>query len=269
MEKLEHPLWIVELVNALLGPLVVRAGEAVGWHFAKPAEPIPPYLVMVMLIVTGLTVLSLMVRSRLSVENPGKLQIVLEDGLRALIGLLEEWIGPDGRRFLPLIGTLGVFILLGNYIGLIPGLMAPTSSINVTLGCAITTWVYYHFQGIKKQGVVNYIKHFALPPGAPVAMAPLMFVIEIISHFSRVLSLSLRLFGNIFGEELVIVILASIIPFVVPLPMMLLGLVTGGLQAFIFVLLSIIYLQGAVAVEHEHDEHGHDAPHGNHAPAAA
>jgi len=269
MEKLEHPLWIVELVNALLGPLVVRAGEAVGWHFAKPAEPIPPYLVMVMLIVTGLTVLSLMVRSRLSIENPGKLQIVLEDGLRALIGLLEEWIGPDGRRFLPLIGTLGVFILLGNYIGLIPGLMAPTSSINVTLGCAITTWVYYHFQGIKKQGVVNYIKHFALPPGAPVAMAPLMFVIEIISHFSRVLSLSLRLFGNIFGEELVIVILASIIPFVVPLPMMLLGLVTGGLQAFIFVLLSIIYLQGAVAVEHEHDEHGHDAPHGNHAPAAA
>jgi F-type H+-transporting ATPase subunit a len=269
MEKLEHPLWIVELVNALLGPLVVRAGEAVGWHFAKPAEPIPPYLVMVMLIVAGLTVLSLMVRSRLSVENPGKLQIVLEDGLRALIGLLEEWIGPDGRRFLPLIGTLGVFILLGNYIGLIPGLMAPTSSINVTLGCAITTWVYYHFQGIKKQGVVNYIKHFALPPGAPVAMAPLMFVIEIISHFSRVLSLSLRLFGNIFGEELVIVILASIIPFVVPLPMMLLGLVTGGLQAFIFVLLSIIYLQGAVAVEHGHDEHGHDAPHGNHAPAAA
>jgi F-type H+-transporting ATPase subunit a len=96
-----------------------------------------------------------------------------------------------------------------------------------------------------------------------------MFVIEIISHFSRVLSLSLRLFGNIFGEELVIVILASIIPFVVPLPMMLLGLVTGGLQAFIFVLLSIIYLQGAVAVEHGHDEHGHDAPHGNHAPAAA
>jgi F-type H+-transporting ATPase subunit a len=269
MEKLEHPLWIVQLVNAVLGSLVVRVGEAIGWHFAKPAEPIPPYLVMVMLIVAGLTVLSLAVRSRLSVENPGKLQIVLEDGLRALIGLLEEWIGPDGRRFLPLIGTLGIFILLGNYIGLIPGLMAPTSSINVTLGCAITTWVYYHFQGIKKQGVVNYVKHFALPPGAPVAMAPLMFIIEIISHASRVLSLSLRLFGNIFGEELVIVILASIIPFVVPLPMMLLGLVTGGLQAFIFVLLSIIYLQGAVAVEHEHDEHGHDAPHGNHAPAAA
>jgi F-type H+-transporting ATPase subunit a len=96
-----------------------------------------------------------------------------------------------------------------------------------------------------------------------------MLPIEIISHLSRVLSLSLRLFGNVFGEELVIIILFSIIPFLVPLPMMFLGLITGGLQAFIFVLLSIIYLQGAVAVEHGHDEHGHDAPHGHQAPAAA
>ena len=96
-----------------------------------------------------------------------------------------------------------------------------------------------------------------------------MFPIELISHTSRVMSLSLRLFGNIFGEELVILILFSIVPFLVPLPMMLLGLITGGLQAFIFVLLSIIYLQGAVAVEHDADGHGHDAPHGNHAPAAA
>jgi F-type H+-transporting ATPase subunit a len=101
-------------------------------------------------------------------------------------------------------------------------------------------------------------------------MAPLMFVIEIISHLSRVLSLSLRLFGNIFGEEMVILILFSLIPFLAPLPMMVLGLVTGGLQAFIFVLLSIIYLQGAVAVDHHHeDAHGHDAPHGREAPAAA
>jgi F-type H+-transporting ATPase subunit a len=96
-----------------------------------------------------------------------------------------------------------------------------------------------------------------------------MLPIEIISHLSRVMSLSLRLFGNVFGEELVILILFSIIPFLIPLPMMVLGVVTGGLQAFIFVLLSIIYLQGAVAVEHHEDEHGHDAPHGHQAPAAA
>jgi F-type H+-transporting ATPase subunit a len=268
MENLEHPLLIVAWVNALLGPLVAAALAPLGFHF-EGHEVIPNYLVMTLLIVVFVTVLCLVMRSRLSVEHPGKFQILLEDGVMAVVGLLEEWIGPDGRQYLPLIATLGLFILLGNYAGLVPGLMAPTSNINVTVGCAITTWVYYHYQGFRKQGVVNYLKHFAVPPGAPVWMAPLMLVIELISHSSRLLSLSLRLFGNIFGEELVIVILGSIIPFIVPLPMMFLGLITGGLQAFIFVLLSIIYLQAAVAVEHEHDAHGHDAPAGTHAPAAA
>ena len=184
--------------------------------------------------------------------------------------MMEQWIGPKGPRYFPLVGTLFVFILLSNYLGLVPGFMAPTSSLNVTLGCALTIWVYYHFQGIKEQGVVNYLKHFAMPPGcAGRWMAPLMLVIEIISHLARVMSLSLRLFGNIFGEELVILIFFSLMPFVLPLPMMFLALITGGLQAFIFALLSIIYLQGAVAVEHEHDDHGHDAPRGHHAPAAA
>ena len=261
-------LWIVDLVNALLGRPVIAILEAAGFH-PDHHHPIPDYLVMVMLIIAFLTVVSLIVRSRLSVENPSRLQILFEDIVKALVGLLEEWIGPKGRQFLPLIGTFGFFILLGNYMGLVPGLMAPTSNINVTLGCALTTWVYYHVQGVKAQGLLSYLKHFAVPPGAPVWMAPLMLIIELISHMSRVLSLSLRLFGNIFGEELVILILFTIIPFLVPLPMMFLGLITGGLQAFIFVLLSTIYLQGAVAVEHHEDAHGHDAPQGHHAPAAA
>jgi F-type H+-transporting ATPase subunit a len=267
MDKLEHPLWIVEFVNALLGPLVARALAPLGFHFT--GEVIAPSLVMTMLIVVLVTVMCLLMRSRLSVEHPGKFQILLEDGVMAVVALLEEWIGPEGRNYLPLIATLGLFVLLGNYLGLVPGLMSPTSDINVTVGCAITTWVYYHSQGLRKQGLVNYLKHFAVPPGAPVWMAPLMLIIEVASHTSRLLSLSLRLFGNIFGEELVILILGSIVPFIVPLPMMFLGLITGGLQAFIFVLLSIIYLQAAVAVEHEEDAHGHDAPAGAHAPAAA
>jgi F-type H+-transporting ATPase subunit a len=266
---LEHPLLIVDAVNAILGPLVLTAGEAVGYQFEKPEAPIPNFMVMIGLITVIITGVGLLIRSRLSVEHPGKFQILLEDGIRAVIGLLQEWIGPSGARFLPLIATLGLFILMANYMGLVPGLMAPTSSINVTLGCAITIWVYYHFQGIKAQGLGAYLKHFAAPPGAPLLLAPIMLPIEIISHFSRVMSLSLRLFGNVFGEELVIAILFSIIPFLIPLPMMILGIVTGGLQAFIFMLLSIIYLQGAVAVEHHHDEHGHDAPHGHQAPAAA
>jgi len=140
----------------------------------------------------------------------------------------------------------------------VPGLMAPTSNMNVTLGCAITVWVYYHIEGIRAQGLIAYVKHFAavpegLPPGIAQFTAGLMFLIELISHASRVLSLSLRLFGNIFGEELVILILASIVPFVVPLPMMLLGIVTATLQAAIFVILTMIYLGGAVAGEHTHD----------------
>jgi len=265
----EHPLWIVDAVNAVLGPPVAAMLDALGFHVEAGHPVIPNYLVMTMLIVAVVTVVCLVMKSRLSVENPGKFQILLEDAVMGVQGLLTEWIGPDGKRYLPVIATLGLFILIGNYAGLVPGLMAPTSNINVTVGLAITTWVYYHFQGFKKQGVVNYLKHFAVPPGAPVWMAPLMLVIELISHSSRLLSLSLRLFGNVFGEELVILILASIIPFIIPLPMMFLGLITGGLQAFIFVLLSIIYLQAAVAVEHEHDAHGHDAPAGHHAPAAA
>jgi F-type H+-transporting ATPase subunit a len=269
MDKLEHPLLIVSAVNALLGPLVRAALEPLGFRFPAGHDVIPNYLVMVILIIVAWTVLSLIVRSRLSVENPGRLQIVLEDIVRALVGLLEEWIGPQGSRYLPLIGTFGVFILTANYMGLVPGLMSPTSNINVTLGCALTTWVFYHYNGVREQGLVGYIRHFMVPPGAPWVLGFIYFPIEIISHLSRVLSLSIRLFGNIFGEELVIVILFSIIPFLVPLPMMLLGLVTGALQAFIFVLLSIIYLQAAVAIEHDHDEHGHDAPHGTHAPAAA
>ena len=264
----EHPLWIVDAVNAVLGPPVAALLGALGFH-VEGHHVIPNYLVMTMLIVAVVAALGLFIRSRLSVENPGKMQILLEDGVTAVVGLLEEWIGPDGRRFLPLIATFGLFILLGNYAGLVPGLMAPTSNINVTVGLAITTWVYYHLQGFKKQGVVSYLKHFAVPPGISWWLAPIMLPVELISHTSRLLSLSLRLFGNVFGEEMVIVIIASLVPFIFPLPFMFLGLITGGLQAFIFVLLSIIYLQAAVAVEHEHDAHGHDAPTGHHAPAAA
>jgi F-type H+-transporting ATPase subunit a len=265
----EHPLLIVDVFNAVFGPPVRAVGEALGYEFYNPAQPIPFYIVMSILILVGLTVVSLIVRSRLSVENPGKLQLAAEALVKGFIGLLEEWVGPKGPRFLPLIVTLGLFILIGNYSGMVPGLIAPTSSINVTLGCALTIWVYYHYHGIKEQGLGPYLKHFAAPPGAPLFIAPIMLPIEIISHLSRVLSLSLRLFGNVFGEELVILILFGIIPFLVPLPMMFLGLITGGLQAVIFVLLSMVYLQGAVAVEHHEDEHGHDAPHGHAAPMAA
>ncbi len=257
MGALHHPLFIVEIVNALFGPIVTVLLRPLGFEAVPGEDVIPDYLVMCGLIVVMLVALSLLVRSRLSVEDPGKLQIIMEDGLAGLSGMLEEWIGPKGLRYLPIVGTLGIFIWVGNMMGLVPGLMAPTSSINVTLGCAVTVFVYYHIQGVKEQGIGAYLKHFAVPPGTPALMAPIMLPIEIISHFSRVLSLSLRLFGNVFGEELVILILFSIVPFLIPLPMMLLAIITGTLQALIFVILSMIYIAGAVATEHDHQEAAH------------
>jgi F-type H+-transporting ATPase subunit a len=266
MEKLHHSLWIVELANRLLGPLVA---PLLGQTYVPGMTVIPDYLVMCGLIVLLVTVFSLAVRSSLSVENPGKLQIVLEEIVGFVVGMLKDNIGPQGVKYLPLVGTVFIFIFLGNMFGKVPGLMSPTASLNVTLGCAITVWVYYHLQGILVQGPVGYVAHFFTPPGVPMLLGPLVGVIELVSHTSRVLSLSLRLFGNVFGEELVVLILASLVPFLVPLPMMLLGVITGSLQAYIFALLTVIYLAGAVHVAHEHEEHEHEhaeAGHG-HAPA--
>ncbi len=256
MEKLEHELWIVQAFNALFGRAIAAALHPFGYAFADPAHVVPNYLVMSILIVAGWTVLCLVVRRSLSVEHPGRLQILLEDGVTAVQGLLRDYIGEKGPRYLPLVTTMFVFTLTGNLMGLVPGLMAPTSNLNVTLGCALTAVAYYHIEGVKAHGIGAYLKHFAAPPGAPLLLAPIMLPIEIISHLSRILSLSLRLFGNIFGEELVILILFSIIPFLVPLPVMFLGLITASLQAFIFGLLTTIYLGGAVASEHEQAEHG-------------
>lgn len=256
MEKLEHELWIVQAVNGALGPAVAAVLRALGRPVPAHGDVIPDYLVMAAVVVVFWTAICLVVRRQLSVDNPGPVQIAIEDSVTALQSMLHDYIGHKGSRYLGLVATMLVFILSGNLMGLIPGLKSPTANINVTFGCALTVVVYYHIQGVKEQGIGAYLKHFAAPPGAPLFIAPIILPIEIISHLSRVLSLSLRLFGNIFGEDLVILILFSIIPFLVPLPMMFLGIITASLQAFIFVLLTMIYLGGAVATEHEQHEHG-------------
>ncbi len=250
MEKIEHPFLIVQLVNKLAAAIAA----ALGLHVASPANIVPDYLVMCGVVVLVVTGLGLFLRSRLSVENPGKTQIVLEDFVTTLMAMLKDDVGPKGPRYFWLVATIGTFIFIGNMMGQIPGLGSATSNINVTLGLALIVWFYYHFQGFKEQGVVSYLKHFAAPPGIPVYFAPLMILIEPISHLARIMSLSLRLFGNIFGEHLVVLILASLFAFVTPLPIMFLGLIVGPLQAYIFVKLTMIYLGGAVAGDH-HGEH--------------
>jgi F-type H+-transporting ATPase subunit a len=207
---------------------------------------LPDHVVMAIFVAGLLIGFALWFRSRISLENPGRLQLVLEALVGAVLGMLEENVGHKGRQFLGLVGTLGLFILVSNLLGLVPFFSSPTVSLNMPVGCALVTFLYYNFQGIRAQGVGPYFKHF-LGPVLPLAI--IMLPIEIISHVSRVLSLSIRLFGNIFGEELVVLVLASLIPFVVPVPMMLFGVFGSLLQAFVFIMLTMIYLGGAVAAE--------------------
>jgi F-type H+-transporting ATPase subunit a len=169
---------------------------------------------------------------------------------------MRDVIGRDHAQFMPIIGTLAIYILCGNLLGLIPGFISPTSNLNITASCALCVFVYYNYHGVRKHGVLKYLRHF----GGPVlAMAPLLFLIEIVSHLARPFSLSVRLFGNIFAEELVIGLLNNLFPFLASVVVMFLALFASTIQALIFILLTMVYISGAVEDAHEEN---HKAPHG-------
>jgi F-type H+-transporting ATPase subunit a len=247
MEGLEHSLWVVEAFNRVFGPPLAALLGLVGVKVYDPLHVVPDYLVMALIVVVTLAVVLGLASRRLSLV-PGGRQSIVEMIVQVFENLAVDTIGPEGRKYLPLIGTVGLFVFACNMIGLVPGFMSPTSKLNVTLGCALVVFFYYHWQGVKAQGL-KYFKHFM---GPIPALAPLMIPIEVISHFSRPVSLSMRLFGNIFAEELLIVIMASIIPFLLPLPFMAVAIFTAVIQSFVFVLLACIYISGAVAHEEEH-----------------
>jgi len=248
MEELEHSLFIVDFFNKIVGkPLAFLLGLA-GIEVENPEHLVPDYIVMCLIVAVVLILFFGLASRRLNLV-PSKLQNILELIIQAFESILVEMIGERGKKYLPLIATIGLFILSCNLLGLVPGFMSPTSKLNVTLGCALVVFFYYHWQGIRFQGLFKYLKHFTGP--IPL-IAPLLIPIEIISHFSRPVSLSLRLFGNIFAEELLILVIASIIPFFLPLPFMAIAILTAIIQAFVFVLLSCIYIGGAVAHEEEH-----------------
>jgi len=248
MEELEHSLFIVELFNRIFGKPLAALFGLVGIEVKHPEHLVPDHVVM-SLIVAVLLIVLFGLASRNLKPVPSKRQSLLEMIFETFEGLLVDTIGEQGKKYLPMIASVGLFILFCNLIGLIPGFMSPTSKLNVTVGCALSVFVYYHWQGIKAQGLFKYLKHFMGP--IPL-LAPLMIPIEIISHFSRPVSLSIRLFGNIFAEELLILIMASIIPFFLPLPFMAVAIFTSLIQAFVFVLLACIYIAGAVVHEEEH-----------------
>jgi len=248
MEGLEHGLLIVQIFNRIFGVPLAALLRIFGLEVKDPYHLIPDYLVMVIIVVVVLSiVLSLASRSLQLV--PGKNQVLAESIIDFFEDLILDTIGEQGKKYLPVVATVGLFILTSNLLGLIPGFMSPTSKLNVTVGCALVVWFYYHWQGIKSRGLLGYLKHFT---GSNPFLAPLLLPIEIISHFSRPVSLSMRLFGNIFSEELLILIIASILPYFLPLPFMAISIFTAVIQAYVFVLLTCIYLAGAVTHEEEH-----------------
>lgn len=187
---------------------------------------------------------------------PTRAQQVMEAYHSFVANLAKDIIGPEGAKYVPLLGTLGIFILTGNLMGLIPLFKSPTANINVTFSCAIFVFIYYHAEGIRQNGIIKYLKHFAGPVWW---LAPIFIPIEVIGHFARPLSLSLRLFGNIFGEDTIIAILAGLAlsGFIIPLPMMCLAVFTSLIQMLVFLMLSSVYIAGAIAHEHSQEEHGH------------
>lgn len=178
---------------------------------------------------------------------PGKGQNILEMIIGGLEDFMVDITGPEGRAFFPYIATLFLYILLSNLLGLVPGFFSPTANLNTTLSMAICTFLLTHIIGIKFHGV-KYVKHFLGPVWA---LAPLMLIIELIGHFARVMSLSIRLFGNIFGKEKVLGILFALAGFALaPLPILFLGILVSFIQALVFTLLSIVYFAGAMEEAH-------------------
>ncbi len=229
---MEHPyLFLVKLFELLgLG------------HFAH-AYPhiIYTWFVMIVLIVFGA------IAAKGLSMIPGKAQNFFEIVISGMEEFMVDITGEEGRWFFPIIATLFLYIALSNLCGLIPGFFPPTASINTTLSCALPVFVFTHYIGIKYHGV-KYVKHFLGPVWW---LAPLMLIIEIISHLARIMSLSFRLFGNIMGHELVLAILFMLAgAFFAPLPIMVMGIFVSFVQAFVFFLLSTMYFAGAM--EHAH-----------------
>ena len=247
---MEHPVSFLyhpinRLLIALFGDSSSRYQELLGLHEA--GYWLPDHVVMAMLVVVLVAAVLIPTSRRLSIEKPGKIQQTFELLITGLEELIEDVVGHGfGKRFLPFIMGLAIFIFVGNIFGLFYFVQPPTANPNTTFALSITAFLFYNIIGIKDNGLFKYLKHFAGP--LPV-LAPLMVPIEIISHLARILSLALRLFGNIFGEHTAPGSVSVMCPVGVPWPMMGLGMVGAFLQAFIFIMLTMAYLQGAVGAE--------------------
>jgi F-type H+-transporting ATPase subunit a len=218
------------------------------WHSLQHtfAWDIPDHVIMALLVLIVSTILCLAVRSAINRDNPGALQHFMEMIVGGLKSMLHDIIGHHGDRYLYIISAFAVFIFLSNIFGLFYFLQPPTGNPNTTFALSLTAFLYYNVEGIRRQGLLHYLKHFM---GPVLWLAPVMFIIEMIGNFARILSLGMRLFGNIFGEHTATGIFMGLVPVVVPWPMMALGIFGALLQTFVFIMLTTVYIGGAVAAE--------------------
>lgn len=240
-----HP--VNALLAAVLGPPPAWWQRAMGLE-GEVGIWLPDHVVMALLVVVLVAVLLGAARRRYSLEKPSTLQHILELLVGGLQNMCEDVIGHGrGRTFVPFIAGLTFFIFISNIFGLLFFLQPPTANTSTTFALSLTTFLFYNTVAVLRQGVVGWLKHMAGPVWW---LAPLMMPVEIISHLARILSLALRLFGNIFGEHTATAIFFAMVPFAVPWAMMGLGIVGATIQTFIFIMLTAVYLSEAAAAEH-------------------
>ncbi|MGC1977289.1 MAG: F0F1 ATP synthase subunit A [Candidatus Sulfotelmatobacter sp.] len=246
---------LANLVNKYFGGAALVLLHALHISSGNPRAPIPGFVVIQMLLAVAVIGLFLIVRMNLSVEHPGQLQIGMESLREFISNTASQTIGAGSEQFVPYLMALGMFILACNLIGLIPGFESPTAVPAVPLGCALLTWFYYHSYGVRENGFIKYLKHFIgpqedLPLVLRLFLPFLLFPIEIFSQLARVMSLTVRLYANMFAGEMVTLVFFSLVPLALPVVFMGLHLGVALIQTYIFVLLATIYLAEAVAHEH-------------------
>ena len=261
-----EPLWN-KYVFSKFG---TTAAKAFGEYTVENA--IPWYTIMFVIACLLTVFIVYLLKGKLSGDDPKPGQLTLEAGYLAIKDMIGSIIGDHGARHFPVVATFGILILVSNLMGQFPMFMSPTASVNVTFALGISSFVYYNYVGISENGLWGHIKHFA-GPKLPFAMAliitPLIFVIELISSSIRPFTLGVRLFANMFSDEQVFAQITNLAPpfthFVVPLILTLLGVFVAFVQAFVFTLLSMIYIGEVTHAPHEHA----DEPHGEAAVAHA
>jgi F-type H+-transporting ATPase subunit a len=243
----ENELWITAPFNKFLAGPANAFLNAVGLPASDPAHPWANWLAIEIVVVLFIIVLFAFLKTRLSVDRPGKLQHIFELIYEFLSAQASEIIEHGSKRYLAFFGTIFIFVLFMNLIGIIPTLESPTMDPIVPCGLAVATFIYYNAAGLRVNGVGGYIKQFL---GPMLWLAPIMLPIEIVSHFARPLSLTIRLYANMFAGEQVTNTFLQLTYFIAPAIFMGLHIFVSVLQAYIFALLAMIYVGGAVSHEH-------------------